>query len=82
MTAVHAAMPANAGFLPTAPVNLNGPGHYLHWGFFQISAANVVVATTIAALFVAALVLPFPKPFSKPSPKPFPQTSEAEDGVE
>jgi hypothetical protein len=61
MTAVHAALPANAGPLPAAPVDLNGPGHYLHWGFFQISAANVVVAVAIAAVFVAALVLPFPK---------------------
>lgn len=62
MTAVHAALPANAGPFSAAPVNLNGPGHYLHWGFLQISAANVVVAATIVAVFVAALVLPFPKP--------------------
>ena len=24
-------------------VNLNHPGHYVHWGFIQISVANLVV---------------------------------------
>lgn len=61
MQAVHAALPAHAGPLSAAPVDLNGPGHYLHWGFLQISAANIVVVLTIVAVFVAALVLPFPK---------------------
>lgn len=44
------------------PVNLSGHGHYLHWGFVQISAANIVMIVLIGAVFLAALFLPFPKP--------------------
>lgn len=42
------------------PVNLNHPGHYLHWGVIQISVANVVVIVLMIVVFVAALLLPFP----------------------
>ncbi|HZU73193.1 MAG TPA: hypothetical protein VE990_10540 [Acidimicrobiales bacterium] len=41
-------------------VDLNHPGHYLHWGFIQLSVANLVVIVLMVLLFVAALVLPFP----------------------
>lgn len=41
-------------------VDLNHPGHYLHWGVLQISVANVVVIGLMIALFVLALILPFP----------------------
>ena len=44
-----------------APVDLNGRGHYLTWGFLQIAVANLVIVSIIAAAFVAALLLPFPK---------------------
>lgn len=44
-----------------AAIDLNGRGHYLHWGFVQVSAANVVIVAVILAVFVAALFLPFPK---------------------
>jgi hypothetical protein len=44
-----------------APVNLNHPGHYVHWGVIQISLANLVVIGIMVAVFVAALLLPFPK---------------------
>ena len=48
--------------IPTsAPVNLNHPGHYVHWGVIQISVANLVVIAVMLAIFVAALLLPFPK---------------------
>ena len=47
--------------LMSAPINLNHPGHYLHWGVIQISVANVVVIAVMIALFVLALVVPFPK---------------------
>jgi hypothetical protein len=43
-----------------APVNLNHPGHYLHWGVIQISLANLIVIGIMIALFVVALLLPFP----------------------
>jgi hypothetical protein len=43
-----------------APVNLNHPGHYLHWGVIQISVANLVVIGIMIVLFVIAMLLPFP----------------------
>ncbi len=47
--------------LSAAVVNLDHPGHYLHWGVVQISVANLVVVLVMLALFALALVLPFPK---------------------
>ncbi len=47
--------------LLASPVNLNHPGHYLHWGVIQVSYANLVVVATMLVLFALALVLPFPK---------------------
>ena len=44
-----------------APVDLNGPGHYLHWGVIQISVANLVVIGIMLLVFVLALLLRFPK---------------------
>ena len=35
-----------------ALVNLNGSGHYVHWGFIQISVANLVVILLMIAVFV------------------------------
>ncbi|MBD0692601.1 hypothetical protein [Streptomyces sp. CBMA123] len=43
-----------------APVDLDHPGHYLHWGVVQISVANLVVIGLMVVVFVAALLLPFP----------------------
>jgi hypothetical protein len=45
----------------SAPVNLNHSGHYLHWGVIQISVANLVVILLMIAIFIAAILLPFPK---------------------
>ncbi|MFZ0170646.1 MAG: hypothetical protein WAL04_03085 [Acidimicrobiales bacterium] len=44
----------------SALVNLNHPGHYLHWGAVQISVANLIVILLMLVTFVLALVLPFP----------------------
>jgi hypothetical protein len=44
-----------------APVNLNNPGRYFHWGVIQISAANLIVIAVMVVVFVLAVVLPFPK---------------------
>lgn len=44
-----------------APINLNHPGHYVHWGVIQISVANLVVIAVMIAIFAAAFLLPFPK---------------------
>jgi hypothetical protein len=45
----------------TAPVNLNHPGHFVHWGVVQLSVANLVVIGIMVAVFVLAVLLPFPK---------------------
>lgn len=45
---------------PLGAINLNHPGHYVHWGVIQISVSNVVVIAIMVALFIAALFLPFP----------------------
>ena len=42
------------------PADLNGPGHYVHWGVIQLSVANLVVIGLMILAFVLALVLPFP----------------------
>ena len=44
-----------------ALINLNGSGHYIHWGFIQISVANFVVIILMIVVFVLAILLPFPK---------------------
>ena len=49
------------GALLAALVNLGGTGHYLHWGFIQISVANLVVILLMIVVFVLAILLPFPK---------------------
>ena len=42
-------------------VNLNHPGHYIHWGFIQISLANLIVIILMIVVFVLAIALPFPR---------------------
>ena len=44
-----------------ALVNLNGNGHYLHWGFIQLSLANFIVILLMIVVFVLAILLPFPR---------------------
>jgi hypothetical protein len=41
--------------------DLSHPAHYLHWHFFQMSVANVVVILLMIAVFVAAILIPFPR---------------------
>jgi hypothetical protein len=53
--------PLAASTVVAAPVDLNHTGHYLHWGVIQISAANLVVVGIMVAVFLLALLLPFPK---------------------
>ncbi|MGD0743500.1 MAG: hypothetical protein ABSA31_09525 [Acidimicrobiales bacterium] len=50
-----------AGRLAQAIINLNGPGRYVHWGFIQISVANLVVIALMIVVFVAAILVPFPR---------------------
>jgi len=42
-----------------ALVNLNHTGHYLHWGFIQLSVANLVVILLMIVVFAAAIAIPF-----------------------
>jgi hypothetical protein len=41
--------------------DLSSPAHYLHWHFFQMSVANFIVVLLMIAIFVAAILIPFPK---------------------
>jgi hypothetical protein len=43
-------------------VNLDHTGHYVHWGFIQISVANLVVIGLMVVVFVAAILIPFKRP--------------------
>jgi hypothetical protein len=42
--------------------NLNHPAHYVHWHFIDVSLPNIIVIAVMLAVFVAAILLPFPKP--------------------
>jgi len=42
-----------------ALVDLSHTGHYLHWGFVQLSVANFVVIVLMVVVFVAAVAIPF-----------------------
>ena len=44
-----------------AVFDLNGPAHYVHWHFFQMSVANIVVIVLMIVVFILAILLPFPK---------------------
>ncbi len=43
-----------------AVFNLNHPAHVVHWHFFQMSVANVIVILLMFVVFALALALPFP----------------------
>jgi hypothetical protein len=43
-----------------ALVNLNHPGHYVHFGWVDISVANLIVIAVMVVVFVLALLLPIP----------------------
>lgn len=49
------------GLLLGTLINLNGSGHYIHWGFIQMSVANLVVIVLMVVVFVLAILLPFPR---------------------
>ena len=50
-------MPFSVG----AVLNLNHPAHTVHWHFFSMSVANVVAILLMIAVFVVAILVPFPK---------------------
>jgi hypothetical protein len=52
-------LPAVMSRLVGSLVNLDHPGHYVHWGFIQLSVANLVVIGLMVIVFVAAILIPF-----------------------
>ena len=43
-----------------AVFNLNNPAHVVHWHFFQMSIANIVVIIVMLVVFGAVIAAPFP----------------------
>jgi hypothetical protein len=54
------------GSLVGSLINLSGPGRYVHWGFIQLSVANLVVIGLMVVVFVAAIFVPFRRRRSSP----------------
>ena len=52
-------LPAVMSRLVGSLVNLNHPGHYVHWGFIQLSVANLILIGLMVVVFVAAILIPF-----------------------
>jgi hypothetical protein len=46
---------------------MDAPATYLHWGFIQISVPNLLMILGMVALFVGAIVLPFPRHRAAPA---------------
>ncbi len=57
---------------------LNGRIKFLHWGVIEISLANLVMIGIMIAIFVLALVIPFPHGSQASDPAPA-LTSEDDD---
>ena len=54
--------PANRLFgIVAAASILGGKPHYIHFGWFQISVANLVVIVLMVVVFALAIALPFPR---------------------
>ena len=50
------------GPLPLAALfDLSHPARYVNWHFFQMSVANLIVILLMIAVFVAAILIPFPQ---------------------
>jgi len=41
--------------------DLSHPAKYIDWHFFHMSVGNVIVILLMIAVFVAAILIPFPK---------------------
>jgi len=44
-----------------AVFDLSHEAHYVHWHFFQMSVPNVIVIVLMIAVFIVAILVPFPK---------------------
>ena len=47
------------GILVASLVNLNGSGRYIHWGFVQMSVANLVLIGLMVLVFITAILVPY-----------------------
>jgi hypothetical protein len=47
--------------LAAGPIDLNGPGGYVHGSIFYVSVANLVLIAVMVVIFAAALLIPFPR---------------------
>jgi hypothetical protein len=53
--------------IPFAAVfDLSQPAEYVHWHWFQMSVGNLVVILLMIAVFIAAILLPFPRRSKEP----------------
>jgi hypothetical protein len=50
------------GLVVGALVNLGGNGRYVHWGFIQLSVANLVIILLMIVVFALAILIPFRRP--------------------
>jgi hypothetical protein len=41
--------------------DLSHPARYVHWHFFQMSVANLLVILLMIAVFIVAILVPFPR---------------------
>jgi hypothetical protein len=46
--------------MTAAIFNLNHPAHTVHWHFFLMTVANIVVIVVMLVAFALAVLLPFP----------------------
>jgi hypothetical protein len=47
--------------LPAGLVPMDGQGTYVGWGWFNVSLGNLIIIVVMLAVFVLALVAPFPR---------------------
>lgn len=57
-------------------------GRYLSWGVVSVSVANLVIVTVMVAVFVLALLLPFPSEDGHGTPAAGGQPAPTEKGRE
>jgi hypothetical protein len=46
--------------MTAAILNLNHPANTVHWHFFSMSVANLVVIVLLLVVFAGAVLVPFP----------------------
>jgi len=60
-------------------IDLNGQGHYLSWGWIQLSWANAIVILLMIAAFWLAIALPFPGHGDAATSRPVDPSDDGED---